>query len=634
MKSGIEDLMGYIEGMSREMEFFKKLTGEPNFPEVLPEWQGDINIGYDEVGGLAFGFMDDYPKNIIIIGKPGHGKSYLVLHMSNQARERGKILVFIETKKKAYGTALSQMRDDVLVLSYENGTIKTNFLEAPTGVSQHEWSQTWSSNLSQAEDMPLASGTSHFISTCERELREIGGSRKPNLLDLRDYINKGKKILRMSPDFKYMEVANNRLPDICDVLKDSIDVSDGFSFRQLITSPYIKVIECSDRPDLFKLEATDFIFRTLKFQESLPAQERRDIIFVLDEAHHLAGPEQEAVGRLGLLSNLFSYMSHGREYRVSFWIISQDIKRIHPSVPSLSHISCMFCSDGDTYHQMGVYSLGLTYAQKDFLLNHGLAPRQVVVKTDMAPAVILKVPDISHMFRNIDFEKAKEINKSRLEEFKFKPRDPEIMRLILAQSDKRDDDEKLLFMQICKNPEDSKTEHQKKLGMTTTRFGNVVSKLITQGLLNSVELQIGGSGRPRQLLELTKRGCEEVLKLGLKPPKTGKGGLKHDVYIKTIEQAFHEKGYQTKREYFFPGPGIYVDILVWNEKESFAVEVELSDAGRLVERLACLLEANLVTKILAFSDCADTIAKSKRLLNREEITYQTCQEFFRQRRKN
>ena len=568
MKSQNDDLLGYFTGIQREMDLLNELAENPPFPEVLPEWQGDINIGCDEVGGRAFGFVDDYPyaKNVLIIGKPGQGKSYAVLHMSNQARDRGKNLIFIETKKKAYARALSQIRDDVLVISYENGSAKTNFLEPPSGVSQNEWDQTWSSILSQTEDMPLASGTMHFINTCRQELREISGDRKPGLLDLRDYI-KSKKLSRMSPDFRYFEVANNRLVDLCDVLQPSINCSEGFNFRQFIKSPYIKVIECSDRPDLFKLEATDFIMRTLKFQESLPPDEREDIIFVLDEAHHIAGPEQEAVGRLGLLSNLFSYMSHGREYRVSFWIISQDIKRIHPSVPSLSHVSCMFCSDGDTYHQMGMYSMGLSLAQKNFLLNCGLAPRQVVVKTDSAPAVLLKVPDISHMFRNIDFEKAKERNQARLEEFKFKPRDPEIMRLILAQSDRRGDDEKLLFMQICKNPEDSKTEHQKKLGMTTTRFGNVVGKLMTQGLLNSVELQIGGSGRPRQLLELSQRGCEEVRKLGLKPPNTGKGGLKHHVYIKAIEQTFCAEGYQTKREYYFPGPAINVDILVWNEKE-------------------------------------------------------------------
>jgi hypothetical protein len=208
------------------------------------------------------------------------------------------------------------------------------------------------------------------------------------------------------------------------------------------------------------------------------------------------------------------------------------------------------------------------------------------------------------------------------------------MRLILAQSNRRDDDEKLLFMQICKNHEDSKTEHQKKLGWTITRFAKVIGRLVTQGFLNIVELQLGESGRPCQALELTDRGNKEVEMLGLKPPRTGKGGLKHLVYIMHLEHALQADGYQTKREYLFPGPGIYIDLLAWKEREMLAIEIELSDAGHLIERLERLLEANLVEKINVFSDSKEIITKSKRLFNMKscQIEYFLIQEFFKKRR--
>ena len=638
MKNGfqiINDATNFIEDMKKSIR--DSLRKAP-FPEVQADWAGDINLGNDETGAPnPFGFTDEYAKNILVIGKPGQGKSYLIIYTTIQEWERGKIIIFIETKKKVFTNTLLQIIDNILSLSYEDGSIKINFLEAPTGVPQTEWDQTWSSIFNQTQDLPQASGTSHFISSNRQELRDLVGDKRPNLLDLRDFIE-NKKIGRMSPDFRYAEVADNRLSDISKMLKPSIDVSEGYNFRQLIESPFIKVLQCSDRPDLFNLEATDFIMRTLKYQESLRSDERREVVIVLDEAHHLAGPEKEAVARVGGLSNLFSYMSHGREYKVSFRIISQDIKRIHPSIPSLSHVIVMFSSDGETYQRLGVNILGLDYDQKAYLFERGLAPRQFIAKIDSAPGVLLKTPDISHMFRNIDFVKAKERNQAHLEEFKFKPRDPEIMRLILAQSDKRDDNQKLFLMQLCRKHDAFKTEHKKDLGWTNARFDKEVKRAEALGLLKSVEIYLGTPGRQPEVLEFTDKGRELALQLGLKIPRQMRGGAAHNLYIKRVSTCLSGEGYEMRSEYALSAPPIFIDLYGRKGNAKIAIEVELSDWQHGFERIKGLIEANVMDEIWLMSDKPEVVNKIKRQLEIDKlytnrVTVMAVQEFFRQRRK-
>ena len=623
----LNDTQQMIDGLNKSI---REKLGKPPFPELKPDWKGHITLGIDEKG-REFGFKDDYPKNIISIGRPGQGKSYDAIYIASQLKEKATIIFLEAGGKRAFRKDLLRIWDDILPLSYEDGTIKTNFLQSPPGVPHADWDQTFSSVFCQSQNLPI-SGTAHLISTSVQELRNSFKDKEINLFDLRDSI-RTKKANRRSTEAKYIEVADNRLSDICDILKNSIDVSEGYNFAQLINSPFIKVIECSGRPDLYDLEATDFIFRTLKYQEYLPPKERRNIIFIIDEAHHLCGPQKEHVSATGGISNLFTYMANGRAYNSSFYLITQAIKRIHPSVPSLCHIEKMFSSDGETYQWFGVNIMGLSYEQKNYLLEHGLAPREVVVKADMNPAVLVRIPDISHMFREIDYVEAQNRIEEYLKGFEWKPRDPEIQKLINANSEKREDKENILLSRLCNKPLDIKSEHQNALGMNATLFTKLVDRLETQEILRSVTIQSGNPGKQPQILELLPRGIEEVKRMGLKPSSTGKGGAAHNKYLVMIEEILRKDGYQTRREYLFPGPGLFVDIFAWKTGESIAVEVELSDTGHLIDRLRKLTEANLVNKIYAFSDSKEIIAKSNRLLKRREVVFMTVQEFFREKRK-
>ena len=226
------------------------------------------------------------------------------------------------------------------------------------------------------------------------------------------------------------------------------------------------------------------------------------------------------------------------------------------------------------------------------------------------------------------------MNKALISELSWKPRDPEIQGIILNQSVRREDNEKLLLARICSKPIDTKGEHQKALGWNATHFVNTIKKLEAQQLIRSVQVFTGAPGKQPELLELTEKGRAELAKLGIRPPNTGRGGAAHRYYVTRLEHISKEDGFSTRQEYAFAGPGIVVDIYCWKEGRTIAIEVELSDPTHLTERISRLQDANLVDEIRVFSDKREIIDKAKRLLSMSKnAEFLTVQEFFKERRK-
>jgi len=230
------------------------------------------------------------------------------------------------------------------------------------------------------------------------------------------------------------------------------------------------------------------------------------------------------------------------------------------------------------------------------------------------------------------------LNKDLLKMLKWTPRDPEVQKIILSQNQFADNDQKLLFMQICRKHDAFKTEHKKDLGWTNARFDKQVKRAEALGLLKSVEIYLGTPGRQPEVLEFTDKGRDVAQQFGLKLPKQIRGGAAHNLYIKCVSAYISGQGYEMRAEYALSAPPISIDLYGRKGNSQVAVEVELSDWQHGFERIKALIEANVMDEIWLMSDNPEIINRVKRQIKIENLEtnglmIKTVQEFFRERRK-
>jgi len=230
------------------------------------------------------------------------------------------------------------------------------------------------------------------------------------------------------------------------------------------------------------------------------------------------------------------------------------------------------------------------------------------------------------------------LNKDLLKMLKWTPRDPEVQRIILSQNQYADNDQKLLFMQICRKHDAFKTEHKKDLGWTNARFDKEVKRAEALGLLKSAEIYLGTPGRQPEVLEFTDQGRDLAQKFGLKLPKQIRGGAAHNLYIKRVSAYLSEEGYEMRAEYALSAPPISIDLYGRKGNSQVAVEVELSDWQHGFERIKSLVEVNVMDEIWLMSDKPEIVSKIRRQTKIEKLKTDglniiSVQEFFRERRK-
>jgi len=230
------------------------------------------------------------------------------------------------------------------------------------------------------------------------------------------------------------------------------------------------------------------------------------------------------------------------------------------------------------------------------------------------------------------------LNKDLLKMLKWTPRDPEVQKIILSQNQFADNDQKLLFMQICRKHDAFKTEHKKDLGWTNARFDKQVKRAEALGLLKSVEIYLGTPGRQPEVLEFTDKGRDVAQQFGLKLPKQIRGGAAHNLYLKRVSAYISGQGYEMRAEYALSAPPISIDLYGRKGNSQVAVEVELSDWQHGFERIKALIEANVMDEIWLMSDNPEIINRVKRQIKIENLEtnglmIKTVQEFFRERRK-
>ena len=130
-----------------------------------------------------------------------------------------------------------------------------------------------------------------------------------------------------------------------------------------------------------------------------------------------------------------------------------------------------------------------------------------------------------------------------------------------------DEDVGKFLLDIAENPFTPTTERYKRLGLSMRKGNRIKEKLISEGMIKEIDINLGRSGGRRLFLELTDSGME---KLGTTSTKRF-GGLEHRFWINRIKQTLEGMGHECIAEY--PVGNKRIDLLVDGKT---AIELEMS----------------------------------------------------------
>jgi len=374
------------DAFNKKAAFFKAISQQPPFELPPREMEEGYLIGYG-VNRRPVAIRN-LCEHVLVCGGTGAGKT--VFLASFVTRNDGRIKFLIQDRVKNDYRNLIRHLPNVRVHSYPLRTFRDNFLQPPSGMSDHDWDSIFCDVFSQQLQMVSGAGTSQYLYRFIRELKKLVHPRIPSLLDLFEFI-KTRLERPFSENYKYQERIINRLAALIEDYGDVVDCAEGYKCEDLQDERYTDVIELPLKSDSASLASDVLIFKNLKYRMKLPADQRPiPLCFLIDEAKCVFGAEKAHVRYTGSMDNLSILISTSREFGVSF-ILSDQTSSLHPTVFEICSSQALFRANAEITLRMSK-SLGLSREQIDWLHTEGLAVGQFIFKTPGFPSVLVNAP--------------------------------------------------------------------------------------------------------------------------------------------------------------------------------------------------------------------------------------------------
>lgn len=390
MSNGFEWYAQRRNAYQNRIRFIRQALGRAPFEQVTPEMNGPHFFGYG-TNGLPVAIQMP-TRNSLFIGEPGSGKTTAAANFILNGLNGEKIIAF-DSIKHDY-RHLIRYNPNTLVLSFELGTYKDNFLQPPPGLTDDEWDPIITEIYSQPFKVPGGAGSEQYFYCCLKELKRLVHPRIPTTGDLLDFM-KSKKEPTYSEKRRYSERNMIRLSAINEDIGRNINVSEGFPLDFIVDGDFdILVIELSAKADMAALESDTQIFKILKYRMKLsPARRQKGILFLVDECKKQFGLHRDfGVRSTGNISNLALMVSSAREFSVGFIFSDQSVTSLHPILFELCGTFALFKTNADTTFRMGRI-IGLSNEQILWLTeDHGLEVGQCVLKTGNFPPMLVNIP--------------------------------------------------------------------------------------------------------------------------------------------------------------------------------------------------------------------------------------------------
>ena len=159
MSNGFEWYAQRRNAYQNRIRFIRQALGRAPFEQVTPEMNGPHFFGYG-TNGLPVAIQMP-TRNSLFIGEPGSGKTTAAANFILNGLNGEKIIAF-DSIKHDY-RHLIRYNPNTLVLSFELGTYKDNFLQPPPGLTDDEWDPIITEIYSQPFKVPGGAGSEQYF---------------------------------------------------------------------------------------------------------------------------------------------------------------------------------------------------------------------------------------------------------------------------------------------------------------------------------------------------------------------------------------------------------------------------------------------------------------------------------------
>lgn len=591
-------LLGSIGPVIDGFPFRPKQTGKenrikPTTAEIIPQEkqrkettsENGIFIGNillnDSYGGQLTVPLESFGEHSAVFGTTGSGKSFLIMHIAPQLREKG-ITVIIFDCEGEYGKLLKSCPPEyILILTPQ--TDRDNFLEPPPGVSPKEWLNKLRNIL--REVFYLRDGAINLLIDVLTNLYEErgvfnGSDDYPTIIDLIKYLDS----LSFRPGSRfsgYHESLVNRFKGLFESLEDVICCKKGFDLTKKKEGKIIIYDISSLSDDVRSFYVNLKILREALYREKLLPQGMK-VAFVIEEAHSLYN---HSIAQRYDLGEPFVFRSaRTLRKRGIFNIYSDQVPSELPA-PLSANVNNHFVLkivNGKCIRRVA-QSINLLKEQAEYL--PVMEKRECIVQSgDFPEPLLIEIPELS--FEYVSPQEIEAHMKPILENLEYTPLEDKESYKIEKGMD-------MTRTGVSKKPEEKPGQLWKKIlefvsekgavqptevfqtfGITSIWNGRkIVAEMEKQKMIETCSVCTGFRGNRKNYLTVTPKGAEFIGQDYDQIRLLGKGSLEHRVLQWLISQSMKESGKNAVIEYHFNGKS--VDIVEIKEDRSIAYEIEL-----------------------------------------------------------
>ena len=522
---------------------------------------------------------DEDITHFLTCGKTGTGKTTVTSRLSTQIIQSGGVVWFFEFMKREVQN-LIRIIPNLYVLLLEK--FKQNIFQKFHGLSSSRSSQIVNEIISSI--MGLMTASSGFLMRCQDQLDEIfrkaGKGAYFCISDLIDYM-KAIEPKRGTLEHDYWERVLIRLEKTYrSVERYPLVCSSGFPVKEL------EEYNIDFNGMGLDLESAEIVYTRLildVYLRRIFSKDRnyRPLYICIDDAHlRLFDREREKFGAKHLLTMIPNV---SREVDMIFMVNTQSPKHVSDSI--LENSSKLLLNLTDIRDlDLIAKSIGLSAEEKEYCYEQKTREGILKLISDKwTKPIPVKIPYFE-IPKDVTNEEAEEHSRDFIEEMNryVKPRST-----ILIEKLKKDKareltkEEEEYLSHINKFPFRTEEQHKKGLGLSNYKSNKISKSLVIKGYVVKKRFYTGKPGNQPVLQELTGKGKNYLVSIGIRVPKgKGKGGIIHQKWAQVINEFWKEKGMEVFIE---PNEnGANTDVLVIDsDGKRTAIEIALSRDGQI-----------------------------------------------------
>ena len=607
------------------------------FPEAkkLQEIEGPLKLGIVNNNQDFFSINpDDLAMHLMLLGRTGTGKSWFILHASEQLCAMTGFNIVLPDRKQYYRRAATKI-SNLKVLPFEK--LVFNPLQVPEWMSPRDFCFVWSKAF--VADNLLGPPTEGLLRQMifklyhDRDVHE-GSKNYPTISELYAELERSRTSSKKSLTFKYkefLESACNRLEPY--VYFPQFNKQIGISYDVFENDHLILELPSHKISSQMHNFIISLIINTLFAKRQIFQHRGNQLrtLFIVDEASTYMSATREHTDLQWIEPGVNEIARMGREFGIGLWMCSQESKSFNYVFRANCFTKVAFpLTEGQDVRDIQD-SFGLSKKQRDYLYELP-SNRVAVVRYARYPdPFILEVPYLPGYDEIPSDQELGEAMSGWLSEILPKPvRAPEVRleteavdepssfvpenemsifdsNLVLA---KKELNALLIIRALQKKPFLKKKELFDEIGVGSEDAESARSWLIDTGYIASHRIGLR-AGAPGEYSELMASAFE---KFGGSPPP-GRGGFKHKCLCNFVKEWLEAEGFKTRLEGSLRGMNGAFDILATKEKEKVGYEITLSFEN-LLEIVRDRLKSD-VSKVVIVCKNREDLEHAKEIVSKE-----------------